>query len=226
MTNRPANPGFPAAIEAELPAPVRLALGYSPVRARALWIGFFGLDRRFAQLVAGSREPMLAQMRLAWWRETLQTPCQSWPEGDPLFDGLSCWQAERTSLAALADGWEALVGEAPLEPAAFAALAMARAAAIAALVRLAGCTGAEDAARDLGYRWALADICGNLSDPSERRAARALLQAARESEAKAPRVLRPVAVLCALQERALAENRPIGGMTDWLCAVRVGLLGR
>ena len=51
---------------------------------------------------------MLAQIRLAWWREMFGRPASDWPAGEPLLAQLAAWDAERAGLAALADGWEAM----------------------------------------------------------------------------------------------------------------------
>lgn len=208
--------------EEQLLPPIWLAIAYAPAAARQLWTGFFMLDRRFAQIVATAREPMLAQMRLAWWRETLHRPVEDWPAGEPLLAALLDWGEERSALAGLADGWEAMIGEPPLDAAAFASLAGAREDAISALGRLSG----ADAARAAAHRWALADIAMNLSDEIERGRVDALLASATKPSGKCPKSMRPIAVLDAQTQRALAEGRRIGGPGDLAVALRIGLLGR
>jgi phytoene synthase len=79
--------------------------------------------------VAGTREPVLAQLRLAWWRDRLAEPAENWPRGEPLLAALTCWQGRHGALAGLVDGWEALLGEAPLAAPALMQLVDGRAAA-------------------------------------------------------------------------------------------------
>jgi len=225
-TNSRADATFWEQTKAALPPPIRLACAYAPRKSRDLWLQFFGLDRRFAHVVATASEPMLAQIRLAWWRETLRQDSHERPHGEPLLESLSGWDAERASLAGLADGWEALVGEAPLDAAAFAALAGARAATVAALMRLVGEDESAAAAEAMGWRWALGDMAAKLSDATERDRVAALLRSAEPVPRSMPRILRPIAVLHALDMRALDAGRPIGGAGDFLTAMRVGLLGR
>lgn len=207
------------ALIAELPPVMRLAASYAPAASRGLWLGFFTLDRRFAQIVATVREPMLAQMRLAWWRETLGAPAEERPAGDLLLEALRQWR-DSSALAALADGWEALLGEAPLDAAAFAALAGARADAAAAIAREGGHKSDVAAARDFTYVWALRDIATHLTDEAERKSVASLLRAAVGTAGRAPRIARPVAILGKL------ASGPGSGPATFVTAVRIGLIGR
>lgn len=225
MTDEPDNPRFLRAMLDDLPALNRLALGYAPVSSRPLWLAFFALDRRFAQIVSAGREPMLAQMRLAWWREVLQKPAEERPTGDPLLTALAGWDEERAALAALADGWEAMIGEAPLDVAAFAALAGARAGMAVALVRLAGGGGRTQVAETVGYRWGLTDLATHLSDPVERGRVQSLLHSASPC-GTTPRLLRPLAILEAMAARAVSRKQVTGGVRDLAVAMRIGLIGR
>jgi phytoene synthase len=67
-------------LAATLPIERRLALAYAPGRARAATLGLFALDAALGNLVRAAREPLLGQMRLAWWREELGSwvrPCNA-----------------------------------------------------------------------------------------------------------------------------------------------------
>ncbi|WP_239805436.1 squalene/phytoene synthase family protein [Croceicoccus hydrothermalis] len=210
-----------AQIDALIPPPVRLALAYAPRHARAAWRAFMALDRRLAQLIDPSREPMLAQMRLAWWRETFARPAAEWPAGEPLLAALRPWGEARGALTELVDGWEAMIGDAPLATVDIAAAAQGRAAALAGLSQVLN-GGAVSA---LAYRWALADFVVHMGDETERSRAMTLLRAAPAPERRAGRAMRPLNVLAAMTERAAHENRPIGGAGDFARAVRAGWLG-
>lgn len=200
----------------------RMAVGYAPANDRLRWLGLFALDRRFAQIVRGAREPMLGQLRLSWWRETLALPVAQRPRGDALIAALACWP-DAAPLAALADGWEGMLGDAPLDPATFAALAGARGEAMAAIARDGGAHEHAERATALGYRWALADLAAHLSDARERATVAALHRAAPRPSGAWPRALRPIAVLENLASREMA------GVPRWpglLAAMRIGLAGR
>lgn len=212
-------------LAAGLPPLTRLALAYAPGGVRPALTLIFALDARMAGIVRGSREPALAQLRLAWWRERLAAGAGGGAGQDPLLALLAAWPGESAALAGLADGWEEMTGAAPLQGSAFIGLAEARAGALAAL--------AEDdvsasAARRMARNWALLDLAMHLSDPRERDAA---LKLAREQDwrwQKLPRGLRPLAVLHGLAARTIqGENPDMGsGPLALLCAMRIGLFGR
>ena len=49
-----------------------LALSYVPVRSRASVGALWRLDSALGAALAGGREPMIARIKLAWWREALE----------------------------------------------------------------------------------------------------------------------------------------------------------
>jgi phytoene synthase len=197
----------------------RLALSYAPRETREPMLALLALDLRLAGIVRSSHEPMLAQLRLAWWREQLASDGAAWPAGEPLLVALRSWGGEHRALLPLADGWEGMTGPAPLPAAAFARLADARAAAFAAL-------GGEAALRP-ARNWALADIAAHLGNAEERATVLALTQAQDWRTPRLPRRLRPLAVLHALAARGLRRGLDSDRMTpgDLAAAMRVGLLG-
>jgi phytoene synthase len=183
-------------------------------------LALLGLDQRLAGIVRHSHEPMLAQLRLAWWREQLRSDAANWPTGEPLLAALKTWRGRHGALTALVDGWELLTGPAPLPAEALDGFADGRGQAFAAL---AGVLGARDDAmkvRELGRAWAFADLAGNLSNPEERDIVRAL--AASSSAPRLSRAMRTLAVLHGLAQRRLHGLSP----TSLLAAMRLGLLGR
>lgn len=230
MSQRPDNAAFPegthpgsdAVLLAAMPPALRMAVAYAPRASRPAWLGFFALDRRFAQIVRTAREPMLGQLRLSWWRETLARPVAERPSGDAVLAGLAGW-SEAAPLVSLADGWEGLLGEAPLDAAAFAALAGARGEAVAAIARQGGEPARADDAAALAYRWALADMAVHLSDPREQATVAALHRATPQPRGRWPRLLRPIAVLETMTTREMAGAARWPGL---LAAMRIGLAGR
>ncbi|GAB4479620.1 MAG: hypothetical protein OHK0018_10970 [Erythrobacter tepidarius] len=164
------------------------------------------LDRRLARIVARTTEPMLGQMRLAWWREALGKPVAERPRGDAVLDAIGRdWAGREAALVALVDGWEVLVTAIALGPAEIASFAAGRSAFFAALGE--DCGRAEKIRLRLaGERWALADAAASVSDPAERAA---LVAAGLAREARGGRVpwgLRGLAVLEALGMRALRRG--------------------
>ncbi len=202
------------------PLPRRLALSYAPAATRAPMLAFLALDLRLAGIVRSSHEPMLAQLRLAWWREQLGSDGAGWPEGEPLLAALRSWKGGHGALLSLVDAWEGMTGPAPLPAEVFERLAEARGQAFTAI-------GKDEAALRPGRNWALVDLAFRLSHPEERAAVFALAKAQDWSRPRLPRSLRPLAVLHTLAARALRRGADMDRMTpgDFAAAMRVGLLG-
>lgn len=203
-----------------LPPRLRLALAYAPGAVAGLWLGLLALDQRLAATVRGAREPMLAQIKLAWWRDRLLAGAGAWPAGEPVFAALADWSDNAASLVPLVDGWEEMIAPAPLHAEAFVSLAEARAKA---LLAIAG----HDAAHRMAANWALADLAARVSQPEEQALLADLVRERDWRPARLSPALRPLAVLHALAARDLRRGRigdrvsPMGLAT----AMRVGLFG-
>jgi phytoene synthase len=184
------------------------------------------LDRRLAALVARANEPLLAQMRLAWWREQLGQDGGDVLAGEPLLAQIAAqWGAGAPRLAALVDGWESLLGEAPLPVEAIDAFAAGRGASLAAFAELVGASRDSAGARAAGHGWALADFAWRTSDSRERDRALALGNRIEFAPVHAS-TLRGVAVLGGLARRALARGEPLlRGRGAVLHAMRLGMFG-
>lgn len=213
-----------AQLSESLPPEQRLALAYAPARSRAVSLGLFALDARLAGVVRNASEPLLGQIRLAWWRDRLGENSQNWPEGEPLLALLRPWGEHTTGLRSLVDGWEALMGEPP----AFEALAEGRARSCAALAMVLGEADFASEAERAGRSWALADMAGRLSSPEELAVVASMLNVQDLRRAALPRTLRPLAILHGLARRAAShpERGLIDGPLALLSAVRLGILGR
>jgi phytoene synthase len=207
----------------------RLALAYTkPVLRDALRI-FLEFDGRLARLVSGTSEPMLGQMRLAWWRDTLGMTISERPGGDEVLDEIGRhWRGAEPSLVALVDGWENMLVAPPLTREAALAFAEGRARGLAGLANLhEGHEPEADSIADAGRVWAIADAVSHVSKGEERDT---LLELGRNLPApsRLSGPFRGVAVLGALGTRALAAGGiPLmSGRGAALAALRAGLLGR
>jgi phytoene synthase len=205
-----------------LPAPQRLALSYAPAAAYPATLALLALDARLAGLLRKRGEPVLTQVRLAWWRDTLAAEPGGWPDGEPALALLRRWN-DATALVPLVDGWEALLSE-RLDMAAIAEFADGRARAFAQLARELGCDPATAAAA--ARSWALGDLAAHLSQPAERTAV--VEAAALPPSAALAREMRPLAVLAGLARRSLARGGAplLDGPRALLTAVRLGIVGR
>jgi phytoene synthase len=201
-----------------LPPVQRLALAYAPASARPIWLGLLALDARLSGVVRTAREPVLGQLRLAWWRERLGEGAP--PRGEPLLALLESWGDTRAALVPLVDGWEAMLGEAPRD---VAALVAGRGAAVAALARMMGEEARETDAARLARGWALGDLPRQLAE-DERAAAYALALAHDWAPARLPRALRPLTVLHGLARRSHA-GRAEASFGALLAGIRLGIFG-
>ena len=208
---------------AELPPVKRLALSYAPSLARQATLALLALDERMAKMLRAAREPLATQLRLAWWRETLEQPRTEWPRGDPILDALRGWR-EPAALAPLANGWEALLAE-RLTPTVIADFVDGRGQAFAGLAREFGAEPAEDAAQAARV-WALADLAANISDGDERELV--VAYGRRQTMPRLSPYLRPLAILAGLGARALEQGGTplLAGPGSALMALRIGMTGR
>ncbi len=207
-----------------LPPEAELALAWSgPARREPLRTALC-LDRRLARIVARTGEPMLGQMRLAWWRDMLGTPVGERPRGDAVLDAIGeHWQRQEAALVAMVDAWEVLVTADVLDAARAADFGKGRGAFFAALSS-DPLPGARLAIA--GRRWALADAAAGVSDPQERAVlVEAGLSHGGQGKGALPSTLRGLAVLEALAVRALRRGgRPLmeGRGASW-AALRAGI---
>lgn len=174
---------------------------YAPRAFQALWEGFLLLDRRLADAAREGRDPLMIQLRLAWWRDRFDQSASEWPLGEPLLALLRAWDGERSALRGLVDGWEArIVGEDG-----GAELGKARVEAVCALARLSGLRS-DEAVRRAAAEWL------GLEPPGERAPI-------------LPGKLRPLVILRGMALRE-AAGRPGGPVRDFLAILRLGLFGR
>ncbi|MFZ9396348.1 MAG: squalene/phytoene synthase family protein [Erythrobacter sp.] len=206
----------------------RLALAYSPGATRPALASLFALDRRLSQLVARTSEPMLGQMRLAWWRDMLGKASADRPAGDVVLDALGQhWGGHERELIAMVDAWEVLLAGETLTPGQLHEFGEGRAAPFGALQRVRD-RAAKDRVAAAAFHWAMADAAAHCADPQDRAA---LVEAGLARTRGGGRIepgLRGLAVLQALALRALRRGgRPLlEGRGAALVALRAGLLGR
>ena len=212
-----------------LPTLQRLALAYAPRHAHTATLGLLLLDDRLGGIVRRASEPMLAQIKLAWWRDTLSRSPADWPKGEPLLALLRHWNGCAVRLGGLVDGWEMCIsGEGDLDGQAIEGLAKARGAAFGSLAGLLGHPEAARAALQMGGNWALADLAAHLPDPEDRKTARLLMAGAAWTQRHLPRAMRPLAVLHGLAARSARKGIGIDQLTaaSLAPAMRIGLFGR
>lgn len=178
----------------------RLALAYATPSARPAWEALLLFQHRLLDTARPGREPLMIQLRLAWWRDRLSEPATRWPKGEPLLDRLLVWEPEAAALVGLVNGWEAkVVGEDG-----GVALAAASTSAYVALGRLVG--EGNSAAVELS--------AAQFADPSVKGA-----------PARLSRKMRPLSIL-GTHARRMSKDAASHPIADIAVLVRVGLFGR
>jgi phytoene synthase len=187
-----------------------LALAYVPAATRPALQALWQLDATMGAVLATASEPMVTRIRLAWWREALERLDRGPAPPEPLLQALAAHLLPAgiagADLAAMEEGWEAIVTPGALAPEDLALHARARGASLFRLsARLLGVEAFP--VEIAGERWALADLARRSSARAEAGAAR---HAARERriEATWPRALRPLGMLAILADRDLERDSP------------------
>ncbi|HWV60765.1 MAG TPA: hypothetical protein VN034_08935 [Sphingopyxis sp.] len=189
-----------------------------PHARRAALSALWGLAARLTKLLLDAREPLIGQIKLAWWRDMaamIANDPAALPKGEPLLAELQASWAGQGGLDALVDAAEAmLLAESDAER---------RGASESFGAHLFALSGGADAG---GKRWGLIWGAGVVEAEPE---ARALLRDARNSETPARRDFGGSRALLMLDRWAGAiashdgERNPRG---EGLLLLRIGLFGR
>lgn len=96
----------------DIAPPTRLAITYAPAHIQPAFTFMLQLDMRFADILRKAREPMIAQIKMAWWRDAFAKAPHLRPTGEPLLHALNETDGyvPLSALEALASSWEILLG--------------------------------------------------------------------------------------------------------------------
>ena len=204
----------------------RLALAYVPASARPALEALWRLDAAFAAILAGGTQPLISQMRLAWWREALERLDEAPPPAEPLLQALAAHVQPKVSgaeLAAMEAGWLILLSDSPLSGEELASYASLRGGLLFQYsARLLG--DPVFPVRDAGRLWALADLARHSRRGENVKVSRP------ESQVKWPPELRPLGMLAVLARRDLErpeqDFEKAGSPARILRMVRHRLMGK
>jgi len=186
-----------------------LALAYVPAGRRAAVGALWRLDAALGAALAGGREPLIARIKLAWWREALERLDREPAPAEPVLQEAAAFVLPVVSgaeLAAMEEGWAVLPSAEILGPAELQAYAAKRGGLLFRYTaRLLG--GEGEGPEEAGQAWALVDLarhCGTRED------ADVALAAARERPfpRRWPARLRPLGMLAMLAARDSEPARP------------------
>jgi phytoene synthase len=133
-----------------------LSVLYAPAAVRPALLALHGLDLELAQVVASTSEPMLGEIRLAWWRDALTALDAGQVPAQPLLALIAAEVLPRgvsgAELTALEDRWLGLIGSDDVPESHFCG----GGAFFALLARIGG--GDLVMARRLGEAWAKGEL--------------------------------------------------------------------
>lgn len=215
---------------APLPALLSAYAGRDSARHRLLW----AFDARLAQIVRTTTEPMIGQMRLAWWEDVLSDESGAKGRGEPLLAALrEAKLATHPGLGSMLDGWEALLGDDTPDDIALRAFGVDRGGGL--FHALAGEEHPPESLTQAGAVWALWDLSGHVGSASEAARAIAVAQAfldagnTRDWARGWPRAWRPVRLAFGLAAHDVVRGRAAPrSLTPRLYArlLRLALVGR
>jgi phytoene synthase len=192
----------------------------------ALW----RLDSALAAVLSGGREPMISQIKLAWWRDSLERLDRERPPAEPLLQDVAANiipSISGTELAAMEPAWLVLLGQGALSEADLDSYSERGRRLFAYSARLLG-VEIDPGRERAGEGWALADLVRH----SNRVDAAAALAAARGrlQPLSWPRPLRPLGMLAALARRDVLHGpdrlEPQGAPPRIARMLRLRLTGR
>jgi phytoene synthase len=186
-----------------------LALSYVPARHRAAVGALWRLDSALGAALAGGREPLIARIKLAWWREALEKLDREPPPAEPVLQEAAAHILPAgimgAELALMEEGWAALANPETLTPRELATYARARGGLLfrygAKLL-----DGRIEGLEPAGEIWALVDLARHCATAEDSDIA---LAAARERRlpGRWPARLRPLGMLALLAARDAEPGR-------------------
>ncbi len=168
-----------------------VALDHVPHARRDAVLALWSLDVALGHVVRTTREPMVGQMRMAWWHERLSALDAGERLAEPVLAALAAHvlhhDVSGAAMAGMIDGWELLLDAPPLRADTLSLYARERGGRLFALSAVLLGGHASEAA---GARWALVDLACH-ANPALANSAReaALALAPDENAPKALRIL-------------------------------------
>lgn len=187
-----------------------LALSYVPAARRAPVEALWKLDLALGNALAGGREPLISQIKLAWWRESLEKLDRARAPAEPALQSAETLLLTNgvtgTELASMEEGWSVLLTPEVLGEDQLALYAAARGGRLFRYTaRLLGAAATAEM-ESVGEAWALIDLARHSANQPD---ADSAIAAARQRlhRLRWPSRLRPLGMLGALAARDAAAER-------------------
>jgi phytoene synthase len=195
---------------AELDRDRLLALSYISAKARPGVEALWQLDAALAAVLTSRRDPLISQIKLAWWRDALEQLDGGRPPAEPALEAVAAHVLPRgvtgKELSEMETGWTLLLTPDPLSADELDRFAAARGGLLFRYAaRLLGGEASVDAGAG-GEAWALIDLARHSG--SEVDAEAAVAAAASRRWGRWPSALRPLGMLAVLAHRDAEPGRP------------------
>jgi 15-cis-phytoene synthase len=204
-----------------LKPPQTLALAYARHDSRMFLELLLRFDVKLGSIIRNGKEPLIGQMRLAWWRDAIAKPAAMRPSGEPLLAVLTNIEdaplAEKAAQAMqqLADSWGELLAQEIWTKDVLDRHVQARAAAVFCGFADVTTQGAYDktAVCRSGEYWATASLTQYCQNAEQHNAVTARLKAM-TPRTRLPSVLRPLTILAfaAMQDQTIEQRNARQGL--------------
>jgi 15-cis-phytoene synthase len=211
-----------------LSAPIRLALAYARNDLRDGLGAILMLDDRLAGIIDNAAEPLIAQMRLAWWNDVIAKPAKERPVGEPLLAILAEVEVNNpayniaSAMLELIEAWDMLLAQADWPQALLCEYAITRSSAVFGwYARMIGANSQHIAiCNRTGIDWALNDLHAHCRNEAEMLSVKTALKAPFRHD-RLPRTLRPLSIIAKSAHYQIALSRWSGlrviihALTGW-----------
>ncbi len=187
--------------------PKRLALAYAAPEIRDLFGVMLALDERLGDIIRRATEPLIGQMRLAWWNDVMAKPAGERPLGEPLVAAISALESNVDGEAIkrrahdLIASWNLLLAHEIWSKEILIEHASRKSTALFEPMLISG--GVSDLQKSnataLGAAWALNDLAHYCQNKSQMEAVTASMSKP-NTAIRFPRILRPLTILVKSQK--------------------------
>ena len=192
-----------SSIDIALSPPQSLAVVYARSDLRSGFSLLLAFDARLADIVGRTGEPMIAQMKFAWWYDAISRDAVNRPKGEPMLLALNKLSVPGVDAAVLQllDAWSILLAADDWTAELVARFASSRSAAI--FITYTSWMRQDVDVSEMGMDWATADL-------KQRFGAKVLCsQNEKKPTVRTIRQLRPLSIL------ALSVTNPSAGKMLW-----------
>jgi 15-cis-phytoene synthase len=202
--------------------PQRLALAYAKQDLRRGFGLLLALDDRLELIFRKAGEPLIAQMRLAWWNDVISKPLHERPVGEPLLAILATVEEDNptlniaTAMLKLVEAWDLLLAHSLWSPEALHEYAAARSSAIFGWYTVSVGSSENDNAllHQMGIDWALYDLLGRCRNEDEFHIIKAA-QVVAPQYRRVPRRLRSLSIIAHSASHLAGSSRWSGARLIW-----------